>query len=148
MGTTFVAAIFTKDYLLFANVGDSSGYVLKKGKLYRVTKPHTLVNLLVESGELTEEEAEHHPRKNILMRALGANNPAEVDIFDVDTDIDGILLCSDGLTTMLNNTQIERVLSGDGTLEEKVTKLIRKSNIRGGTDNISIACLMTEVEVK
>lgn len=148
MGTTFVAALFTKDYLLFANVGDSSGYVFKNKKLYRVTKPHTLVNLLVQSGELTEEEAEHHPRKNILMRALGANNPAEVDIFDVDTDIDGILLCSDGLTTMLNNTQIEKVLSAEGTLEEKVTKLIRKSNIRGGTDNISIACLMTESEVK
>lgn len=146
MGTTFVAALFTKDYLLFANVGDSSGYVLKKDKLYRVTKPHTLVNLLVESGELTEEEAEHHPRKNILMRALGANNPAEVDIFDVDTDIDGILLCSDGLTTMLNNTQIEKVLTGEGTLEEKVTKLIRKSNIRGGTDNISIACLINDKE--
>lgn len=147
MGTTFVAALFTKDYLLFANVGDSSGYVLKKGKLYRVTKPHTLVNLLVESGELTEEEAEHHPRKNILMRALGANNPAEVDIFDVDTDVDGILLCSDGLTTMLNETQIEKVLTGEGTLEEKVTKLIRKSNVRGGTDNISIACLLTSEEV-
>ena len=146
MGTTFVAAILTSDYLLFANVGDSSGYVIKKGKLYRVTKPHTLVNLLVESGELTEEEAEHHPRKNILMRALGANNPAEVDIFDVDTDIDGIMLCSDGLTTMLNNTQIEKVLTGEGTLEEKVTKLIRKSNIRGGTDNISIACLMRNEE--
>ena len=147
MGTTFVAALLTKEYLLFANVGDSSGYVLKKGKLYRVTKPHTLVNLLVESGELTEEEAEHHPRKNILMRALGANNPAEVDIFDVDTDIDGILLCSDGLTTMLNETQIEKVLTGEGTLEEKVTKLIRKSNVRGGTDNISIACLLTSEEV-
>lgn len=146
MGTTFVAAILTNDYLLFANVGDSSGYVLKKGKLYRVTKPHTLVNLLVESGELTQEEAEHHPRKNILMRALGANNPAEVDIFDVDTDVDGVMLCSDGLTTMLNNTQIEKVLVGEGTLEEKVTKLVRKSNIRGGTDNISIACLMINEE--
>ena len=146
MGTTFVAAILTKDYLLFANVGDSSGYVLKKGKLFRVTKPHTLVNLLVESCELTEDEAEHHPRKNILMRALGANNPAEVDIFDVDTDVDGIMLCSDGLTTMLNNTQIEKVLVGEGTLEEKVTKLVRKSNIRGGTDNISIACLMINEE--
>ena len=147
MGTTFVAAILTKDYLLFANVGDSSGYVFKSSKLYRVTKPHTLVNLLVESGELTEEEAEHHPRKNILMRALGANNPAEVDIFDVDTDIDGILLCSDGLTTMLNNDQIEKVLTSEAPLEEKVAKLIRKSNIRAGTDNISIACLMLDKEL-
>ncbi len=146
MGTTFVIALLTKDYLLFGNVGDSSGFVFKGEKLYKVTKDHTLVNLLVNSGELTKEEAEHHPRKNILMRALGANNPAEVDIFDVDTDVDGILLCSDGLTTMLNNMQIEKVLYGAGTLEEKVTKLIRKSNIRGGTDNISIACLMTDEE--
>lgn len=146
MGTTFVVAVLTKDYLLFGNVGDSSGYVFKNEKLYKVTKDHTLVNLLVKSGELTKEEAEHHPRKNILMRALGANNPAEVDIFDVDTDVDGILLCSDGLTTMLNDNQIEKVLYGVGTLEEKVTKLIRKSNVRGGTDNISIACLMTDEE--
>lgn len=146
MGTTFVIALLTKDYLLFGNVGDSSGFVFKAEKLYKVTKDHTLVNLLVKSGELTKEEAEHHPRKNILMRALGANNPAEVDIFDVDTDVDGILLCSDGLTTMLNNSQIEKVLYGVGTLEEKVTKLIRKSNVRGGTDNISVACLMTNEE--
>ena len=132
MGTTFVIALYTKDYLLFGNVGDSSGFVIKNSKLYKVTKDHTLVNLLVSSGELTPEEAKNHPKKNILMRALGANNPAEVDIFDVvDDGIEGILLSSDGLTSMLNETQIE-----------KVTRLIRKSNVRGGTDNISIACLM------
>lgn len=144
MGTTLVLAIFTEDYLLFGNVGDSSGFVFKNGKLYKVTKDHTLVNLLVKTGELTPEEAEHHPKKNILMRALGANNPAEVDIFDVDTDIDGIFLCSDGLTTMLNENQVERVLLTTNTLEEKVIKLIRKCNVRGGTDNISIACLMAK----
>jgi protein phosphatase len=144
MGTTLVLAIYTNDYLLFGNVGDSSGFVLKNKKLYKVTKDHTLVNLLVKSGELTKEEAEHHPKKNILMRALGANNPAEVDIFDVDKDIEGIVLSSDGLTTMLNELQIERVLLTNNTLEEKVIKLIRKCNVRGGTDNISIACLITE----
>lgn len=143
MGTTFVIALYTKDYLLFGNVGDSSGFVIKNSKLYKVTKDHTLVNLLVSSGELTPEEAKNHPKKNILMRALGANNPAEVDIFDVvDDGIEGILLSSDGLTSMLNETQIEKVIVGAGSLEEKVTRLIRKSNIRGGTDNISIACLM------
>lgn len=144
MGTTLVLAIYTKDYLLFGNVGDSSGFVLKNKKLYKVTKDHTLVNLLVKSGELTVEQAEHHPKKNILMRALGANNPAEVDIFDVDTDIEGIMLSSDGLTSMLNELQIERVLLTTNTLEEKVIKLIRKCNVRGGTDNISIACLITK----
>ena len=143
MGTTFVIALYTKDYLLFGNVGDSSGFVIKNSKLYKVTKDHTLVNLLVSSGELTPEEAKNHPKKNILMRALGANNPAEVDIFDVvDDGIEGILLSSDGLTSMLNETHIEKVIVGAGSLEEKVTRLIRKSNVRGGTDNISIACLM------
>lgn len=144
MGTTLVLAIYTKDYLLFGNVGDSSGYVFNDNKLFKVTKAHTLVNLLVQSGELTEEEAQHHPKKNILMRALGANNPAEVDIFDVENDIDGVLLSSDGLTSMLNDEQIERVMSAEYTLQEKIMKLIRKCNVRGGTDNISIACLLKE----
>ena len=78
MGTTLVLAVVTNDYILFGNVGDSSGYVMKKGVLYKVTKDHTLVNLLVETGELTPEEAVNHPRKNVLMRALGANNPIDV----------------------------------------------------------------------
>lgn len=149
MGTTLVLAVYTDEYLLFGNVGDSTGFVIKDEKLYKVTKAHTLVNLLVDSGKLTPEEAENHPRKNILMRALGANNPAEVDIFDVDKDVEGICLSSDGLTTMLNNDQIEKVLlNPNNTLEEKVIKLIRKSNVRGGTDNISIACLFTEEGAK
>lgn len=145
MGTTLVMAIYTKDYLLFANIGDSSGFVMKEGKLYKVTTDHTLVNLLVKSGELTEKEAENSQKKNILMRALGANNPISADIFEVDKDVDGIVLSSDGLTAMLNNDQIERVLYNPNiSLEEKVIKLVRKSNVRGGTDNISIACLFSE----
>ena len=141
MGSTLVLAIYSKEYLLFGNIGDSSGFVFKDNELFKITKDHTLVNLLVKNGELTPEEAKNHPKKNILMRALGANNPIEIDIFDVDDEIEGIVLCSDGLTAMLNNTQIEKVLLQEGPLEEKVIKLIRKANIRGGTDNISIACL-------
>lgn len=144
MGTTLVLSVITKDYILFGNVGDSSGFVMKKGSLYKVTKDHTLVNLLVETGELTKEEAENHPRKNVLMRALGANNPIDVDIFDVDTDSEAVLLCSDGLTNMLTKDQIQKVLNSELTLEEKIVKLIRKSNLRGGTDNVSIAYLEKE----
>ena len=144
MGTTLVLAIVTDDYILFGNVGDSSGFVLKNNKLYKVTKDHTLVNLLVETGELNPEEAVNHPRKNVLMRAFGANNPIDVDIFDVDMKCQAILLCSDGLTNMLGVPQIEKVLTSDLTLEEKVVKLIRKSNLRGGTDNVSIAYLERE----
>lgn len=144
MGTTVVLSIVTKKYILFGNVGDSSGFVLKNKKLYKVTKDHTLVNLLVETGELTPEEAVNHPRKNVLMRALGANNPIDVDIFDVDMESSAVLLCSDGLTNMLSVEQIEKVLNSDLSLEERIVKLIKKSNLRGGTDNVSIAYLEKE----
>lgn len=143
MGTTIVVALLTHDYLIFGNIGDSSGFVIKKGKLHKVTKDHTLVNLLVQAGNLTEEEAKFHPKKNVLMKALGAAEKCELDIFDVDMTVDGIFLCSDGLTNMLTFEQIEKVLDeSEIPIEEKVSKLIRKCNARGGTDNISIAYLL------
>lgn len=143
MGTTIVIALLTNDYLIFGNIGDSSGFVLKNNKLHKVTNDHTLVNLLVQAGNLTEEEAKFHPKKNVLMKALGAAEKCELDIFEVDKNIDGIFLCSDGLTNMLTNEQIEKVLTEpDLTIEEKISKLIRKCNARGGTDNISIAYLI------
>ena len=141
MGTTLVLALVTNDFLLFGNIGDSSGYVIKNHKLQKITINHTLVNMLVKSGELTEEEAKNHPRKNVLMRALGSAKSVELDIFDVETDVDGILLCSDGLTNMLDDDQISKVLSEDLTIEEKLLKLIYKCNNRGGNDNISAAYL-------
>ena len=106
-----------------------------------MTKDHTLVNLLVEAGNLTLEEAKNHPKKNVLMKALGACEKAELDLVEVDTLVEGVLLCSDGLTNMLSIEQIEKVLNEDITIEEKIKKLIRKCNMRGGTDNISIAYL-------
>ena len=143
MGTTLVIALLTKEYLIFGNIGDSSGYVLKNKKLHKVTKDHTLVNLLVDAGDLTEEEAKFHPKKNVLMKALGAAEKCDMDIFDVDLASEGILLCSDGLTNMLSDEQIEKVLNDDTLeIEEKVSKLIRKCNARGGTDNISVAYLV------
>lgn len=145
MGTTVVVALITKDYLIFGNIGDSSGYVIKNKKLHKVTKDHTLVNLLVEAGDLTEEEAKYHPKKNVLMKALGAAEKCEVDIFDVDNTCEGVFLCSDGLTSMLSDEHIEKVLNDDELeIEEKVSKLIRKCNARGGTDNISVAYLIKE----
>ncbi len=146
MGTTLVMALITKDYLLFGNIGDSSGYVIKNKKLYKITSDHTLVNLLVKSGEITKEQAKNHPRKNVLMRALGTNISVEMDVFDVETDVEGILLCSDGLTNMLEDEQIEKVLDSDLSASEKTKKLINKCNNRGGSDNISVAYLKKEEE--
>lgn len=141
MGTTLVLSIVTNDYILFGNIGDSSGYVMKDDKIHKVTKDHTLVNLLLAAGELTLEEAKNHPKKNILMNALGINDPIEIDIFDCNMDVSDILLCSDGLTTMITEELIEKVLLEDISVPDKVIKLIKKANNRGGNDNISIAYL-------
>ena len=146
MGTTLVLAIVTNDYILFGNIGDSSGYVIKNNNLHKVTYDHTLVNLLVSAGELTIEEAKNHPKKNILMNALGINDPVDIDIFDCSMDIDSIMLCSDGLTTMLCDEHIEKVLNSELTIEEKVIRLIKKANNRGGTDNISVAYMVLNKE--
>ena len=144
MGTTIVLAILTPTFLLIGNIGDSSGYVYKNKKLHKITIDHTLVNLLVKSGELTEEEAKNHPKKNVLMKALGSSTNVEMDIFNVELGVDGIFLCSDGLTNMLDDSQIVKVLNENGTIEEKLEKLVFKANNRGGNDNISIAYLIKE----
>ncbi len=148
MGTTLVLAIYTKDYLLFGNIGDSSGFVIKDRKLHKVTVDHSLVNLLVEAGEITEEEAKDHPRKNVLMRALGSSPEIEADIFDVieKDNVTGILLASDGLTNMLDSSKIEDVLNSKEEIEERIVSLIEKANNLGGTDNISIAYMEKEEE--
>jgi protein phosphatase len=145
LGTTVVLALLTSEFLIFVNIGDSSGYVLKDKKLHKITKEHTLVNFLVETGELTKEEAINHPKKNVLLKALGAADKQELDIFEVDPHVDAIMLCSDGLTNMLSKDQIEKVLTEeDINEEEKLIKLIKKCNVRGGNDNISIAYLVKE----
>lgn len=145
LGTTTVMALLTNEFLIFVNIGDSSGYVLKNNKLHKITKEHTLVNFLVETGELTEEEAKNHPKKNVLMKALGVSEKQELDIFDVDPNVEAIILASDGLTNMLTMDQIEKVLNEEELKDEdKLIKLIKKCNARGGTDNISIAYLVKD----
>ena len=122
MGTTIVLALLTKDFLIFGN-------------------------MLVEAGEIKPEEAANHPKKNVLMKALGTEAKQVLDIFDVDMNIDAIMLCSDGLTNMLTVEQIEKVLNeSDLKIEDKLIKIIKKCNARGGTDNISIAYLLKEGE--
>ena len=143
LGTTCVMALLTKDFLMFVNIGDSSGFVFKNGKLKKITNDHTLVNFLVETGDLSEREAKNHPKRNVLMRALGAADTCEFDIFEVETD--AIMLSSDGLTNMLTQDQIEKVLNEENiSIEDKLIKLVKKCNVRGGQDNISIAYLVKD----
>lgn len=144
LGTTLVIAIVTSEYILVGNIGDSSGFAVKENKLYKVTHDHTLVNLLAEAGKLTEQEAMNHPKKNILMKALGALEEIDIDVFDVDMNVDKILLCSDGLTNLVSQDQIEKILNSELNYEDQIIRLIKKANNRGGTDNISIAYLVRE----
>lgn len=144
LGTTLVIAIVTSEYILVGNIGDSSGFAMKENKLYKVTHDHTLVNLLAEAGKLTEQEAMNHPKKNILMKALGALEEIDIDVFDVDMNVDKILLCSDGLTNLVSQDQIEKILNSELNYEDQIIRLIKKANNRGGTDNISIAYLIRE----
>lgn len=145
MGTTITLAILTKTFLMFGNIGDSSGFVYKAGKLKKVTNDHTLYNALLDAGILDGIEAENFPKKNVLMRALGAQEKIEIDKFSVESKVDGIFLCSDGLTNMLSIEQIESVLDDkELSTEKKLIKLVKKCNSRGGTDNITIAILMKE----
>ena len=146
LGTTVVAAIVTKEFLIFANIGDSSGYVMKNKKLHRVTKPHTLVNLLVDAGDLTPEQALNHPKKNVITRALGTNNIVKVDIFKIDINTyDKYLLCTDGLSNEVLKEEILREISDINDYNTACDKLVLLAKNRGGRDNITVLLFGGEV---
>ena len=112
-----------------------------------MTDDHSLVNELVKSGQISKEDAEHHPRKNVLLRALGTEPAVKVDIKTVSIDDgDMLLLCSDGLSNKVPEADIVQILTGAGALEEKAQALIELANGRGGEDNISLAVVDFSVE--
>jgi len=142
MGTTLVIAIVTETFIAIANIGDSRAYLLAFGKLRQLTKDHTFVRELVEMGQITEHAAKRHPQKNVISKALGANERLEFDFFTLEHyEASGILLCTDGLTGLVEEQEILTVLENGANTGEKVQELIAKANDQGGWDNISIALL-------
>ena len=140
MGTTLVIAVIAPMFISFANIGDSRAYVLAYDKLRQVTKDHTFVRELVEKGQISERAAKLHPQKNIINRALGASEVLEFDFLTLEHyDVDAILLCTDGLTGLVEDQEILAVLKTDIDIDAKVEQLIEKANARGGRDNVSIA---------
>ena len=140
MGTTVVIAMVTKPFIAFAHIGDSRAYILAHKQLRQVTKDHTFVRKLVEKGQLSERAARFHPHRNIIMNALGVSQDLKFDYMILENyDLDAILLCSDGLTSMLDDQDILQVITQSGSIEEKVNRLIEAANQNGGTDNISVA---------
>ncbi len=151
MGTTVVIAAIYRGFLYVANVGDSRWYILHGGKnasLEQITRDNSLVQQLVDLGEITHEEAETHPQRNIITRAVGIDSKVETDVYRVQVSMNDILmLCSDGLTSMVSDKEIEKILKDSTTIEAKTKKLICKALKNGGRDNITVICAeIDEVE--
>ena len=147
MGTTLTAALVEEDEVGFAHVGDSRAYLLRDGELKLLTSDHSLVEELRRQGRLTDEQAEDHPQRSIITRALGPEREVEVDTMTYRARPgDVYLLCSDGLTTMLREERIREVLAGSATLEQAVDSLVREANEAGGRDNITVVAFRLEAK--
>jgi serine/threonine protein phosphatase PrpC len=140
MGTTMTVALVEDATVTLGHVGDSRAYVLRDGELEQLTDDHSLVAELVRGGKLSAEEAEHHPQRSVITRALGTDPDVDVDTFTVEAeDGDVFVLCSDGLTDMVGDDEIGEVLAGSrDNLKEAAEELVRRANKAGGQDNITV----------
>ena len=139
MGTTMVIATCMGRYLEVANVGDSRLYVVHENRIEQVTQDHSLVEEMVRMGGIDRASARNHPDKNIITRAIGARDYIEADFFNLELQTgDMILLCSDGLTNMIEDDVIYRILTNGRSLKNRVEELVETANQNGGKDNISV----------
>lgn len=140
MGCTAELMAFYNNHFTLGHVGDSRTYLVRKGRLRRITKDHSLVEDQMEKGLLTKGEAKKHAQRNVILRAVGVHENLEVDLIrGKGLPGDLFLLCSDGLTSMVDDAAIEKVLSSENTLLEKAEQLINLANSAGGYDNITVA---------
>ncbi|MBQ8005410.1 MAG: Stp1/IreP family PP2C-type Ser/Thr phosphatase [Clostridia bacterium] len=142
MGTTLVAMLIIDSVAHSINIGDSRMYRISEGKIKQITHDHSYVQYLVDMGRITPEEAKNSTNRNIITRAVGTEQDTQPDIENIDIEDGGgetfFLLCSDGLTSVVSDDEIASVISGSGSLEEKVNLLIEKANQGGGPDNITV----------
>jgi protein phosphatase len=142
MATTAVLAHILREKLFVVNVGDSRAYIVRSGLISRITTDHSVVNDMIAQGELTEEEARVHPRKNEITRALGAGADILPDFFVMDLlPEDRIVLCTDGLCGELSDDDIRRIVSRDASLNDICRMLVDAANANGGPDNITVICI-------
>ena len=139
MGTTMVVCTVVGGYAYIANVGDSRLYLAGSESMTQITQDHSLIAEMVRLGELTPEEGRNHPDKNIITRAVGTNEDVKIDFFDVKLDTgDQILMCSDGLSNMVEDQRIFEILKGEDTEADKAQVLVDEANANGGRDNIAV----------
>ncbi|MFG6148964.1 Stp1/IreP family PP2C-type Ser/Thr phosphatase [Halobacillus sp. B23F22_1] len=140
MGTTVVVALCSEQFTTIGHIGDSRVYLANIDGFKRVTEDHSLVNELVRSGQISEEQAETHPRKNVLLKALGTDENISPDIMTLEFEKDDrLLLCSDGLTNKVYETELSKLAEFNGEWEEFCQSFIDLANERGGEDNITLA---------
>lgn len=142
MGTTIVAATCQGEKLCTANVGDSRLYIVNEEQIVQITRDHSLVEEMVRMGEMDREDAKGHPDKNIITRAIGVGAEVAVDFFETAvTEKDTILMCSDGLTNMIDDADIKRIVLGQRDIVEKAERLVQTANQNGGRDNITVVLI-------
>ena len=147
MGTTLTAAVCTQKYIYLAHVGDSRAYLQTKEGLVQITTDHTFVQNLIQSGQLTEKAALSHPYRHVITRAVGIEQFLEVDFFEAHWTLgDTLLLCSDGLTNMVTDEQIQSQLSRKASLEEQGHALLNLALENGGQDNITLCLARREAD--
>jgi protein phosphatase len=141
MGTTVVAAVISNGMAHIAHAGDSRAYLVSKDKLTQITRDHSIVQTMLESGQLTDDEARFHPRKNVITRALGVDSELEIDYNErAFFDDDAILICTDGLTGYVEGGEILKIIN-EKRFYEYPDELIRAANENGGGDNITVVVL-------
>ncbi len=145
MGTTCDICLISKSTAYIAHIGDSRVYKISKknGSISKLTKDHSLVEYMIETGTITREESQHHPQKNIILQALGTNAEINADVSHVKLSSDDvILMCSDGLTNMIEEKDIADIISSESTPQTSAVKLVQLANEAGGTDNITVVIAM------
>jgi protein phosphatase len=151
MGTTMTAVLPAGGHqLLIGHVGDSRAYLVHEGNLRRVTEDHSLVEELVREGRLTPEQAESHPQRAIITRALGIDPDVAVDVYTLDVDPgDRLIVCSDGLNTMVRDRDVERIARGESDPQHAADALVAAANAAGGEDNITVIVIdVLEVDTR
>ena len=142
MGTTLEAVAVIDDQVLFAHVGDSRIGLVRNGEYHQLTSDHSLVNALLKAGQITEEEAAHHPQRNIITQSIGQKDELQPDFGMVTVEAgDFIVINSDGLTNMISGDEIRDIVVNDLSVEEKAKTLVRFANNAGGLDNITVVLI-------
>lgn len=142
MGTTVVTAFIDDGTAYVANVGDSRAYAVRDDEIVQITTDHSVVSELVMRGTITKEEARLHPQKNIITRAVGTDKSVRTDIFEYNySSGDVMIICSDGLSTMLDDNRILEIIKSKKTSEDTVNSLIAAAKDEGGLDNITVICI-------